>query len=119
MKPLIDNGVLYLAQPPLYKIKAGKIEKYAFSEEEKDIILAEVGADRKGLYMQRYKGLGEMNPEQLAVTTMNPATRILKKVTMEDAVEADLIFTMLMGDEVEPRRKFIEENAHLVSELDV
>ncbi len=119
MRPLIDNGVLYLAQPPLYKIKAGKIEKYAFSEEEKEAILAEVGADRKGLYMQRYKGLGEMNPEQLAVTTMNPATRILKKVTMEDAVEADLIFTMLMGDEVEPRRKFIEENAHLVGELDV
>ena len=119
MKPLIDNGVLYLAQPPLYKIKAGKIEKYAFSEEEKDAILEEVGAERKGLYMQRYKGLGEMNPEQLAVTTMNPATRILKKVTMEDVVEADLIFTMLMGDEVEPRRKFIEENAHLVGELDV
>jgi DNA gyrase subunit B len=119
MKPLIDNGVLYLAQPPLYKIKAGKIEKYAFSEEEKDAILLEVGAERKGLYMQRYKGLGEMNPEQLAVTTMNPGTRILKKVTMEDVVEADLIFTMLMGDEVEPRRKFIEENAHLVGELDV
>jgi DNA gyrase subunit B len=119
MKPLIDNGVLYLAQPPLYKIKAGKIEKYAFSEEEKEAILLEVGAERKGLYMQRYKGLGEMNPEQLAVTTMNPATRILKKVTMEDVVEADLIFTMLMGDEVEPRRKFIEANAHLVGDLDV
>jgi DNA gyrase subunit B len=119
MKPLIDAGVLYLAQPPLYKLKAGKIEKYAFSEEEKDAILAEIGTDRKGLYMQRYKGLGEMNPEQLAVTTMNPNTRILKRVTMEDVVEADLIFTMLMGDEVEPRRKFIEENAHLVGELDI
>ena len=119
MKPLIENGVLYLAQPPLYKIKAGKVEKYAFSEEEKDAILEEIGPERKGLYMQRYKGLGEMNPEQLAVTTMNPATRILKKVTMDDVVEADRIFTMLMGDEVEPRRRFIEENAHLVGELDV
>ncbi|HEX2612504.1 MAG TPA: toprim domain-containing protein, partial [Fibrobacteria bacterium] len=118
MKPLIDAGVLYLAQPPLYKIKAGKVEKYAFDEAEKDLILAEIG-DKKGLYMQRYKGLGEMNPEQLAVTTMNPASRILKKVTMEDLVEADRIFTMLMGEEVEPRRRFIEENAHLVSELDV
>jgi DNA gyrase subunit B len=118
MKPLIDAGVLYLAQPPLYKIKSGKVERYAFDEMEKDVILAEIG-DRKGVYMQRYKGLGEMNPEQLAVTTMNPATRILKKVSMEDVVEADRIFTMLMGEEVEPRRRFIEENAHLVSELDV
>jgi DNA gyrase subunit B len=118
MKPLIDAGVLYLAQPPLYKIKAGKFEKYAFDEMEKDRLLAELG-DKKGLYMQRYKGLGEMNPEQLAVTTMNPASRILKKVTMEDVVEADQIFTMLMGEEVEPRRRFIEENAHLVGELDV
>jgi DNA gyrase subunit B len=118
MKPLIDNGVLFLAQPPLYKIKSGKNEQYAFDENEKDRILAEMG-DRKGIYLQRYKGLGEMNPEQLAVTTMNPATRILKRVTMEDVVEADQIFTMLMGEEVEPRRKFIEENAHLVGELDV
>jgi DNA gyrase subunit B len=118
MKPLIDNGILYLAQPPLYKIKSGKTERYAFDEAEKDEILASLG-DRKGLYMQRYKGLGEMNPEQLAVTTMNPGTRILKRVSMEDVVEADQIFTMLMGEEVEPRRKFIEENAHLVGDLDV
>ncbi|MCD6023310.1 MAG: gyrase subunit [Fibrobacteria bacterium] len=118
MKPLIDNGILYLAQPPLYKIKSGKTERYAFDEAEKDEILATLG-DRKGLYMQRYKGLGEMNPEQLAVTTMNPGTRILKRVSMEDVVEADQIFTMLMGEEVEPRRKFIEENAHLVGDLDV
>jgi DNA gyrase subunit B len=102
----------------LYKIKAGKIEKYAFNEQERDQILAEIG-DKKGIYIQRYKGLGEMNPEQLSVTTMNPANRVLKRVTMEDVVEADQIFTMLMGEEVEPRRKFIEENAYLVKELDV
>jgi DNA gyrase subunit B len=118
MKELIHNGVLYLAQPPLYKVKAGKVEKYAFTDGEKDRIVAELG-DKRGLYIQRYKGLGEMNPEQLAVTTMQPANRVLKRVTMEDVVEADRIFTMLMGEEVEPRRKFIEENAHLVKELDV
>jgi DNA gyrase subunit B len=118
MKELIEQGVLYLAQPPLYKIKAGKVERYAFNEQERDQILAEIG-DKKGIYIQRYKGLGEMNPEQLSVTTMNPANRVLKRVTMEDVVEADQIFTMLMGEEVEPRRKFIEENAYLVKELDV
>ena len=118
MKDLIDQGVLYLAQPPLYKIKSGKVEKYAFNEQERDKILAEIG-DKKGIYIQRYKGLGEMNPEQLSITTMNPANRVLKRVTMEDVVEADQIFTMLMGEEVEPRRKFIEENAYLVKELDV
>ncbi len=119
MKELIENGILYLAQPPLYKIKRGKDESYAFNEIEKDRILAEMGDNKKGLYIQRYKGLGEMNPEQLSVTTMNPANRVLKRVSMEDVVAADQIFTMLMGEEVEPRRKFIEENAHLVKELDV
>jgi DNA gyrase subunit B len=118
MKELIENGVLYLAQPPLYKIKSGKVEKYAFDDAEKDRILAEIG-DKKGIYLQRYKGLGEMNPEQLSITTMKPEHRVLKRVTMEDVVEADQIFTMLMGEEVEPRRKFIEENAYLVKELDV
>ncbi len=119
MKGLITGGMLYLAQPPLYKVKCGKVEKYAFDEKEKDIIVAELGDNKKGLYIQRYKGLGEMNPEQLAVTTMMPANRVLKRITMEDVVEADQIFTMLMGEEVEPRRKFIEENAGLVTELDI
>ena len=118
MKELIENGVLYLAQPPLYKIKHGKNEQYAFNEAEKDRILAEI-SDKKGIYMQRYKGLGEMNPDQLATTTMNPENRVLRRISMEDVVLADQIFTMLMGEEVEPRRKFIEENAHLVRELDV
>jgi DNA gyrase subunit B len=118
MPELIKAGYLYIAQPPLYKVKWGKNEKYAFDEGELETILAEAG-ERKGVYIQRYKGLGEMNPEQLATTTMMPAHRTLRQVSMDAAIEAAEMFEVLMGEEVEPRRKFIEDNAHLVGELDI
>ncbi len=120
MEKLITDGHLYIAQPPLYKIKQGKREVYAFSDEEKNRLVKELDQSKnQKVSIQRYKGLGEMNPEQLATTTMEPDRRILLQVTLEDAVEADKIFTKLMGDEVEPRRKFIEDHAHTVKELDV
>ena len=118
MRPLIENGNVYLAQPPLYKLsKRGMKDIYCYTDEELTKNLDELGRD--GINIQRYKGLGEMNPEQLWDTTMNPETRILIQVTMEDAVKADEIFTVLMGDEIAPRRKFIEENAKYVKNLDV
>ncbi len=117
MVKLIEAGHIYLAQPPLYMITKGKQKWYAYTEEEKLKIIAEIGEDNLGI--QRYKGLGEMNPKQLWETTMDPLTRTLKRVTIEDAVEADKIFSILMGDDVEPRREFIEKHAREVTELDV
>ena len=117
MKPLIEHGHVYIAQPPLYQIKKGKKHWYTYSDDELARKLDEVGRD--GVTVQRYKGLGEMNPEQLWETTMDPEGRTMLRVEMEDAEEADELFTILMGDKVEPRRQFIEENAKLVRNLDI
>jgi len=116
MKPLVENGYIYVAQPPLYKIKKGKSERYVYDDKEKEGVLQELGED---VYIQRYKGLGEMNPQQLWDTTMDKQKRKMVLIKIEDAVAADELFTILMGDQVEPRRNFIEEHASEVTELDI
>ena len=116
MRPLVDNGHIYIAMPPLYRAYKGKREIYCYNDDELQEALAELG---NGAQVNRYKGLGEMNPTQLWETTMNPETRVMKKITVEDAILADSLFTVLMGEEVEPRRQFIIDHAHEAVNLDV
>jgi DNA gyrase subunit B len=118
LRPLVEGGHVYIAKPPLYAIRKGRELYYAYTDEERDAIIKKLGA--RGVTVQRFKGLGEMNPDQLAETTMDPKTRVLLKVTLEDAQKADWLFSVLMGEQVEPRRQFIEQHAKEVAdELDI
>ena len=119
MRPLIEEGHVYCAQPPLFKVWRGKQVRYAFSDEERDMYVSELSAGGGKVDIQRYKGLGEMNPSQLWETTLDPERRTMIKISIADAQKADEAFTILMGDKVEPRREFIEKNAQYVTELDV
>ena len=117
MKQLIEDGHVFLAQPPLYRIRKGQKELYAFNDAERDAMVSSLGGGN--ITVDRYKGLGEMNAEELAETTMNPDTRTILKVEVEDAMKCDEIFSVLMGDKVEPRKKFIDANAKYVENIDV
>jgi DNA gyrase subunit B len=120
MQQLFTDGHLFIAQPPLFRVQSGREIRYAYSDKERDEIVADIGKKRKSeVGIQRYKGLGEMNPEQLWDTTMNPATRTILRADLQDAVLADEVFDMLMGDQVPPRKKFIQTHAKSVRNLDV